>query len=48
MVIARQLLKEGRTYRGVEEIRAWLATSAVEYTYTVELTGASASPCTTN
>jgi ketosteroid isomerase-like protein len=31
---------EGRTYRGAAEIRAWLATSAVEYTYTVELTGA--------
>jgi hypothetical protein len=31
---------EGRTYRGAAEIRAWLSTSASEYTYTVELTGA--------
>lgn len=30
---------EGRTYRGAAEIRDWLATSAAEYTYTVELTG---------
>ena len=32
---------EGRTYRGPDEIRAWLAQSASEYTYTIELTGAS-------
>ena len=31
---------EGRTYRGPEEIRAWLARSASEYTYTIEMTGA--------
>jgi ketosteroid isomerase-like protein len=31
---------EGRTYRGPEQIRAWLATAASEYTYTIELTGA--------
>jgi ketosteroid isomerase-like protein len=30
---------EGRTYRGVDDIRAWLATSATEYTYTIKLTG---------
>jgi hypothetical protein len=31
---------EGRTYRGADEIRAWLATSASQYTYTIELAGA--------
>lgn len=31
---------EGRTHRGAAEIRAWLAASATEYTYTSELTGA--------
>lgn len=31
---------EGRTYRSADQIRAWLATSATEYTYTVKLTGA--------
>src|SRR3954447_22961116 len=31
---------EGRTYRGHDEIRAWLARSAGEYTYTIEVTGA--------
>jgi ketosteroid isomerase-like protein len=31
---------EGRTYRGPEQIRAWLARSASEYTYTIEMTGA--------
>lgn len=30
---------EGRTYRGRDEIRAWIADAATEYTYTVELTG---------
>jgi len=32
---------EGRTYNGRAEIRAWLSRSASEYTYTIELTGAS-------
>jgi hypothetical protein len=32
---------EGRTYDGPAEIRAWLSRSASEYTYTIELTGAS-------
>ena len=31
---------EGRTYHGPDAIRAWLARSASEYTYTIELTGA--------
>jgi ketosteroid isomerase-like protein len=31
---------EGRTYRGPEKIRAWLARSASQYTYTIQLTGA--------
>jgi ketosteroid isomerase-like protein len=31
---------EGRTYNGPSEIRAWLAQSASEYTYTIEMTGA--------
>ena len=31
---------EGRTYRGHHEIRAWLAHSASEFTYTIEMTGA--------
>ncbi|HEY4452968.1 MAG TPA: nuclear transport factor 2 family protein [Pseudonocardiaceae bacterium] len=31
---------EGKTYRGKREIRAWLARSASEYTYTIELVGA--------
>jgi len=31
---------EGHTYVGHDEIRAWLARSASEYTYTVELTAA--------
>jgi ketosteroid isomerase-like protein len=31
---------EGRTYRGPAQIRAWLARSASEYTYTVMMTGA--------
>jgi ketosteroid isomerase-like protein len=31
---------EARTYRGTDQIRAWLATSATQYTYTVKLTGA--------
>ncbi len=30
---------EGRTFRGPDEIRTWLATAASEYTYTVEVTG---------
>jgi len=32
---------EGRTYTGPSEIRAWLSRSAGEYTYTIEMTGAS-------
>jgi hypothetical protein len=31
---------EGRTYNGPDEIRAWLARSASEFTYTIETTGA--------
>jgi hypothetical protein len=31
---------EGNTYRGPKQIRDWLATSATEYTYTIELIGA--------
>jgi ketosteroid isomerase-like protein len=34
------VIDEGNTYTGPQEIRNWLATSASEYTYTVELTGA--------
>jgi ketosteroid isomerase-like protein len=32
---------EGHAYRGPKQIRDWLATAATEYTYTIELTGAS-------
>ena len=32
---------EGRTYSGHAEIRAWLSRSASQYTYTIEMTGAS-------
>ena len=32
---------EGRDYAGTEDIGAWLATAASEYTYTTEFTGAS-------
>jgi ketosteroid isomerase-like protein len=32
---------EGRTYNGPDEIRAWLSRSASEFTYTIEMTGAS-------
>jgi hypothetical protein len=32
---------EGRTYRGHDEIRVWLAGSASEFTYTIEMSGAS-------
>ena len=32
---------EGRTYHGHDEIRAWLTRSASEFTYTIEMTGAS-------
>ncbi|MEU5910515.1 nuclear transport factor 2 family protein [Micromonospora sp. NPDC047527] len=31
---------EGRTYRGRDEIRAWLDSGASEYTYTTEFVGA--------
>jgi hypothetical protein len=34
------VVDDGNTYRGSDEIRAWLATAASEYTYTTELTGA--------
>lgn len=32
---------EGRTYQGPDEIRAWLTRSSNEYTYTIEMIGAS-------
>src|SRR5690242_20501714 len=32
---------EGQDYNGPDEIRAWLGRSASEYTYTIEVTGAS-------
>ena len=31
---------EGHTYQGADQIRAWLAASATQYTYTIKLTGA--------
>jgi ketosteroid isomerase-like protein len=31
---------EGRTYYGPEEIRSWLSRSASEFTYTIQMTGA--------
>jgi ketosteroid isomerase-like protein len=31
---------DGKTYHGHDEIRAWLSRSATEFTYTVEMTGA--------
>ena len=31
---------EGRTYNGPDEIRAWLSRSASEFSYTIEMTGA--------
>ena len=31
---------EGHDYRGTDEIGAWVATAASEYTYTTEFTGA--------
>jgi ketosteroid isomerase-like protein len=31
---------EGRTYNGPDEIRAWLSRSANEFSYTIEITGA--------
>jgi|ERR1035437_8694303 ketosteroid isomerase-like protein len=31
---------EGKTYRGREEISQWLSRSASEFTYTIEMTGA--------
>ena len=33
---------EGRSYTGADEIRAWLGRSASEYTYTIEMIGATA------
>ncbi|WP_410792018.1 nuclear transport factor 2 family protein [Kribbella sp. C-35] len=35
-----EVTDDGKTYRGQEEIRAWLASSAREYSYTTELTSA--------
>ncbi|MGW6195047.1 nuclear transport factor 2 family protein [Kribbella sp. NPDC055110] len=35
-----EVTDEGKTYRGHDEIRAWLASSASEYTYTIELVSA--------
>ena len=34
------VIDEGRAYCGHEEIRAWLARSASEFTYTIEMSGA--------
>jgi hypothetical protein len=34
------VIDEGNTYSGPQQIRDWLAHSASEYTYTIELTGA--------
>ena len=31
---------EGKTYNGPDEIRAWLSRSANEFSYTIEMTGA--------
>jgi hypothetical protein len=31
---------EGRNYQGLDEIRAWLSRSASQYTYTIEMIGA--------
>ncbi|HEY9335402.1 MAG TPA: nuclear transport factor 2 family protein [Kribbella sp.] len=33
-----EVTDDGKTYRGRDEIRAWLARSASEYSYTTELT----------
>ncbi|HWD84072.1 MAG TPA: nuclear transport factor 2 family protein, partial [Kribbella sp.] len=33
-----EVTDDGRTYRGRDEIRAWLGDAAREYTYTTELT----------
>jgi ketosteroid isomerase-like protein len=33
------VIDEGNTYSGPRQIRDWLANSASEYTYTIELTG---------
>jgi hypothetical protein len=35
------VIDEGTTYRGHDAIRQWLSRSAGEYTYTIEMTGAS-------
>jgi len=34
------VIDEGNTYRGPDQIGAWLASSATEYTYTIEFVGA--------
>ncbi|MER7244051.1 nuclear transport factor 2 family protein [Kribbella sp. NPDC000426] len=33
-----EVTDDGKTYHGPDEIRAWLANAATEYTYTTELT----------
>ncbi len=35
-----EVTDDGKTYRGHDEIRAWLASAASEYSYTTELTSA--------
>jgi hypothetical protein len=35
-----EVTDDGKTYRGHDEIRAWLAGAASEYSYTTELTSA--------
>jgi hypothetical protein len=37
---------EGRDYTGRDEIGAWIATAAIEYTYTTEFTGATTTDTT--
>lgn len=37
---------EGHDYRGIDEIRTWLATAGTEYTYTTEFTGATVTDST--
>jgi hypothetical protein len=37
---AASVTDEGKTYTGVDEIKAWLAPSASEYTYTIHMTAA--------
>lgn len=35
-----EVTDDGKTYRGHDEIRAWLASAAREYSYTIELASA--------